>query len=37
MAPLMRALGWTKEDVIAPGKDACRDFADRSIHAYFNM
>ncbi|KAI8158318.1 Secondary metabolism regulator LAE1 [Colletotrichum sp. SAR 10_70] len=37
MAPLTRALGWTKEDVLALGKDARRDFADRSIHAYFNM
>ncbi|KAJ0367628.1 hypothetical protein COL26b_011231 [Colletotrichum chrysophilum] len=37
MAPLTRALGWTKEDVLALGKDARRDFADRNIHAYFNM
>ncbi|KAF4921798.1 putative methyltransferase tdiE [Colletotrichum viniferum] len=37
MAPLTRALGWTKEDVLALGKDARRDFADRRIHAYFNI
>ncbi|KAE9574109.1 hypothetical protein CGMCC3_g9915 [Colletotrichum fructicola] len=37
MAPLTRALGWTKENVLALGKDARRDSAYRSIHAYFNM
>ncbi|OLN92006.1 hypothetical protein CCHL11_01453 [Colletotrichum chlorophyti] len=37
MGGLTRGLGWTKEEVLILGMNARKDFADRSIHAYFNM
>ncbi|KAF4807317.1 Secondary metabolism regulator LAE1 [Colletotrichum siamense] len=35
MAPLTRALGWTKEEVIVLMAQNRRDFNNRNIHAYF--
>ncbi|GJC85656.1 putative methyltransferase tdiE [Colletotrichum liriopes] len=37
MAPLTRALDWTREEVSLLAMEARKDLADRSIHAYFNM
>ncbi|KAK1491252.1 methyltransferase domain-containing protein [Colletotrichum tamarilloi] len=37
MAPLTRALDWTKEEVIILAMEARKDFANRNIHAYYNM
>lgn len=37
MAPLTRALGWTKEEVLVHVMEVRRDLADRNIHAYFSM
>ncbi|GKT95210.1 methyltransferase domain-containing protein [Colletotrichum tofieldiae] len=37
MAPLTRALDWTREEVSLLAMEARKDLADRSIHAYFNI
>ncbi|TIC99305.1 Secondary metabolism regulator LAE1 [Colletotrichum higginsianum] len=37
MAPLTRALGWTKEEVLIHVMEVRRDLADRNIHAYFSI
>ncbi|KAK2055103.1 methyltransferase domain-containing protein [Colletotrichum caudatum] len=37
MAPLTRALGWTKEEVLILAMEARRDCGNRSIHAYYQM
>lgn len=37
MAPLTRALDWTKEEVIILAMEARKDFANKNIHAYYNM
>ncbi|KAH9235495.1 hypothetical protein K456DRAFT_1738015 [Colletotrichum gloeosporioides 23] len=36
MAPLTRALGWTKDDVVALAAEVCKELGDKSIHAYYN-
>ncbi|KAK1991053.1 methyltransferase domain-containing protein [Colletotrichum falcatum] len=37
MAPLTRALEWTKEEVLVLAMEARKDCGDRNIHAYFQM
>ncbi|KAK1456466.1 hypothetical protein CMEL01_16479 [Colletotrichum melonis] len=37
MAPLTRALSWTKEEVMVLAMEARRDLGDKSIHAYFTV
>ncbi|KAJ3946582.1 uncharacterized protein N0V96_002951 [Colletotrichum fioriniae] len=37
MAPLTRALDWTKEEVLVLAMEARKDLGDRNIHAYFTM
>lgn len=37
MAPLTRGLDWTKEEVIILAMEARKDFANKNIHAYYNM
>ncbi|KAK2041973.1 methyltransferase domain-containing protein [Colletotrichum somersetense] len=37
IASYTRGLGWTREEVMVMLMKARRDFADRSIHAYFNI
>lgn len=37
LASYTRGLDWTKEEVLVMVMNARKDFADRSIHAYFNM
>ncbi|OHW98214.1 methyltransferase domain-containing protein [Colletotrichum incanum] len=37
MASYTRGLHWTKEEVLVMVADARKDFADRNIHAYFNI
>ncbi|KAG7049956.1 methyltransferase domain-containing protein [Colletotrichum scovillei] len=37
MAPLTRALEWTREEVIVLMAENRKDFADRNIHAYFSI
>ncbi|KAF4871462.1 Secondary metabolism regulator LAE1 [Colletotrichum siamense] len=37
MAPLTRALGWTKEDVVALAAEVYKELGDKSIHAYYNI
>ncbi|KAL0781858.1 hypothetical protein CaCOL14_003193 [Colletotrichum acutatum] len=37
MAPLTRALRWTKNEVLVLMAENRRDFCDRNIHAYFSM
>ncbi|GKT41161.1 putative methyltransferase tdiE [Colletotrichum spaethianum] len=37
MASYTRGLNWTKEEVLLTTMGARKDFADRNIHAYFNM
>ncbi|WQF80850.1 Putative S-adenosyl-L-methionine-dependent methyltransferase superfamily [Colletotrichum destructivum] len=37
MAPLTRALGWTKEEVLLHVMEVRRDLANRNIHAYFSL
>ncbi|OHE91145.1 methyltransferase domain-containing protein [Colletotrichum orchidophilum] len=37
MAPLTRALGWTKDEVLVLAMEARKDFGNRNIHAYYNM
>lgn len=37
MAPLTRALGWTRQEVIVLLAENRKEFNDTSIHAYFSM
>ncbi|KXH64786.1 hypothetical protein CSAL01_10545 [Colletotrichum salicis] len=37
MAPLTRALNWTKEEVMILAMEARKDLGDRSVHAYFTV
>ncbi|GKT58251.1 methyltransferase domain-containing protein [Colletotrichum tofieldiae] len=37
MAPLTRAMNWTKEEVLILAMEARRDSANKNIHAYYNM
>ncbi|TDZ65067.1 Secondary metabolism regulator LAE1 [Colletotrichum trifolii] len=37
MAPLTRALNWTKEEVLVLATEMRRDMADKNIHAYYNV
>ncbi|KAK1975085.1 methyltransferase domain-containing protein [Colletotrichum cereale] len=37
LASYTRGLDWTKEEVMVMAMNARKDFADRSIHAYFNI
>lgn len=37
MAPLTRALGWTKEEVIILAMEIRQDLGNKNIHAYYNM
>ncbi|KAK1658482.1 methyltransferase domain-containing protein [Colletotrichum godetiae] len=37
MAPLTRGLDWTKEEVMVLAMEARKDFANRNIHAYYNI
>ncbi|OHW98213.1 methyltransferase domain-containing protein [Colletotrichum incanum] len=37
MAPLTRAMNWTKEEVLILAMEARRDSANKNIHAYYNI
>ncbi|KXH44122.1 hypothetical protein CSIM01_04426 [Colletotrichum simmondsii] len=37
MAPLTRALDWTREEVLVLAMEARKDLGDRNIHAYFTI
>ncbi|WQF84642.1 Putative S-adenosyl-L-methionine-dependent methyltransferase superfamily [Colletotrichum destructivum] len=37
MAPLTRALGWTREEVLILAMEVRKDLGNRNIHAYYNI